>query len=458
MKQVTVPIKGMHCRSCEITLTDSLEKLAGVKKADVSLKTKSATLHGKTLPSVAVIEKIVEAAGYEVGYEKKPWFSKNWPVYRDVVIGIAVVSLLWLLIGFSGFTDIVGTGNLNSDGIFFALVIGLTAGLSTCMALVGGLVLGLSAKYAESHPNATTSQKFKPHIYFNIGRIAAFFVLGGTIGLLGSVLQIKGSLLGVLTVAVGVVMLVLGLQLTGLFPKLSNISFTLPSGLAKRLGLNRRRDQQYSRTNAAVLGALSFFLPCGFTQAMQLYAVSTGSFVTGSLVMGLFAIGTMPGLLGVGGLASVVTGDGAKRFFRVVGVAVVVMAFVNISNGYNLTGWRSFSLPSFRSDESTTNSSTNNAVSNSSEYVLKAKYAVASGMMPKIFTIQANTSYVLEVEALEDGVGCMSTVMIPRFNNTIEYLTKGKTNVLPFKTGSPGTYKITCAMGVPHATLNVVEG
>ena len=54
--------------------------------------------------------------------------------------------------------------------------------------------------------------------------------------------------------------------------------------------------------------------------------------------MGLFAIGTMPGLLGVGGLTSVVDGQAAKRFFRVAGVAVMAMAILNISNGYNLSG------------------------------------------------------------------------------------------------------------------------
>jgi sulfite exporter TauE/SafE len=46
-------------------------------------------------------------------------------------------------------------------------------------------------------------------------------------------------------------------------------------------------------------GALTFFLPCGFTFAMQLYALSTGNFWMGMAVMAIFAIGTLPGLLSI---------------------------------------------------------------------------------------------------------------------------------------------------------------
>lgn len=464
MKEITIPIKGMHCRSCEITLTDKLEKLPNVDKADVSLRTTTATLYGDTLPARVIIERAIESVGYEVGYEKKSWITKSKVVYKDIFLGVVVVAALGLLVGVTDLTNVVGTGNLNSNGIAMALVIGLTAGVSTCMALVGGLVLGLSAKHAEKHPAATTAQKFRPHIFFNLSRIATFFVLGGAIGAAGSVFQLQGTTLGVMIIVVGLVMLVLGLQLTNLFPKLSSGGLTLPAGVAQRLGMNERRDKEYSHRNAAILGAISFFLPCGFTQAMQLYAISTGSFMTGALVMGLFAIGTTPGLLGVGALASAVRGPKAERFFRIVGVAVVAMALLNLSNGFNLTGWQGPLSSAFSRSSAAQSTNENNADSSQSrgavpsDFVLKAKYAVASGMMPKEFTIQANRSYVLEVEALEDGVGCMSTVLIPGLNSQIQYLQKGKTNLLPFRVGGPGTYRVTCAMGVPHATIKVVAG
>ena len=48
---------------------------------------------------------------------------------------------------------------------------------------------------------------------------------------------------------------------------------------------------------------------------MQLYAMSTGSPITGALTMGVFALGTAPGLLGVG-LTSIVKGSLPVYFQR----------------------------------------------------------------------------------------------------------------------------------------------
>lgn len=69
---------------------------------------------------------------------------------------------------------------------------------------------------------------------------------------------------------------------------------------------------------------------------MQAYAITTGNFTTGALAMMAFALGTAPGLLGVGGLTSYLSGASAKRFFKFTGVLVLLLALFNISNGYNL--------------------------------------------------------------------------------------------------------------------------
>lgn len=468
MKQIIeIPIKGMHCRSCEIVLTEKLEALAAVQKAEVSLRTKTATIHAVHPPNEAVLGEVVRAAGYDIGTDRLPWISKNISDYRDVIIGVVIVALLAVFI--SNIGDGITTGNLVTGGVVVALLFGLTAGFSTCMALVGGLVLGLSAKYAQKYPQATAIQKFWPHLYFNASRIVGFFVLGGIIGWLGSAFQLQGAALGILMIIVGVVMAIVGLQLTQLFPRLSSGGLTLPSGLAKRLGLQKSKAQGYSPKSAITLGVISFFLPCGFTQAMQLYAVSTGSFVTGAVVMSLFAIGTTPGLLGIGGLVSAANGPTAKHFFKVAGVAVVAMAMINVFNGYNLTGWpKPFEFvktqmaaekpPKFTPTSLMGEVETPKPVSQdeAADNRLRAKYTLASGMVPDRFTIRAGQSYTLEVKALEDGVGCMSTVVIPGLNNDVQYLLKNKTNVLPFKVTRPGTYQITCAMGVPHGTIKVV--
>lgn len=39
------------------------------------------------------------------------------------------------------------------------------------MALVGGLVLGISAKWNAKNPNRSAASRFVPHVFFNVGRV-----------------------------------------------------------------------------------------------------------------------------------------------------------------------------------------------------------------------------------------------------------------------------------------------
>lgn len=458
MKQQTFPIKGMHCQSCEVLITEELESLPDVAKADVSLRTKTATITAKKLPPHAAIERAIKAAGYEIGYDEKPAISKDKRVYKDIAIGFGVVAVLLILFTKLGLGDV---SNVNMSGAsvgLVALMIGLTAGFSTCMALIGGLVLGISSRHAEKHPTASPMQKFRPHLFFNLGRIVSFIILGGVIGALGAAFQLKGSLLGLLTIGVGIVMLMLGLQLTGLFPRLKG-SLSLPSSIGKLIGIKKHEGREYSHKDSFVLGAATFFLPCGFTQAMQLFAVSTGSWASGALIMGLFAVGTAPGLLSIGGLTSVVKGVFAQRFFRVVGVVVVAMAFINFTNGITLLGVKNW-FPDNSAATSTArpqdaSEATQSQPANVEPIVLRTTYTDAKDIIPSKFTVKVGQPTTLEVEVKDDGWGCMSTIMVIGLDEKPQYLKAGKTLKLTFTPKKAGTYEIACAMGVPRGSIKV---
>ena len=49
-------------------------------------------------------------------------------------------------------------------------------------------------------------------------------------------------------------------------------------------------------------------MPCGPLQAMQIYALSTGSFIKGALSMLLFSLGTVPLMLSIGLFYNLVKG------------------------------------------------------------------------------------------------------------------------------------------------------
>ena len=113
----------------------------------------------------------------------------------------------------------------------FVVLLGVAASLSTCMALVGGIVMGLSARHAALHPNATPAQRLRPQLMFNVGRVVGFAALGAVVGAVGGALALSGKVLGIATLVVALVMGFLGLKLTGVSPRLTASSITLPAGL-----------------------------------------------------------------------------------------------------------------------------------------------------------------------------------------------------------------------------------
>src|SRR5262245_47016393 len=190
-----------------------------------------------------------------------------------------------------------------SCGVVFA--VGLVASVSSCIAVTGGLLVAVAAKYNVATATLTPTQRMKPHIYFNLGRILSYTLLGGAIGALGSALTLSAEVNGALTILASIVMVLLGLQRLNLLPALTRYLPTMPKAFSHRIHDLAERD---ANGGAFILGAATFFLPCGFTQALQLYVLAKGSFAVGALTMLAFSLGTLPALLSLSALSSLATG------------------------------------------------------------------------------------------------------------------------------------------------------
>lgn len=456
IKKIIIPIAGMHCRSCEILIENKLAEIPEVRSSRVSYKKGNAEIYyDLQKPNTSEVEEAIRSAGYTIGSaEKKPFFSRNASDYKD--LGISLLFLLGAYIALKslGITNIKIGGGTNPSGLSVVFLVGITAGLSTCLALVGGLILGISARHAEKHPEATAMQKFRPHLFFNLGRISSYFVLGGLLGALGSVLQLSGTIMGVVTVIVGIAMLMLGLKLIGIFPKLEQGGLALPKSISRILGI-KNHEKEYSHISSFINGALTFFLPCGFTQAMQLYAVSTGNFLQGGLIMGVFALGTAPGLLGIGGITSAVKGVFARRFFKFAGVVVILLALFNISNGYALTGWQlSSALLAEKSNQTAAAASDPNVKLENGVQIVKMT-ETSRGYSPNKFTIKKDIPVRWVVNAT-DPYSCASSIMIPKLN--IRKNLKAGENVIEFTPKESGRLSFSCSMGMYTGVFDVVDG
>src|SRR5436190_16042227 len=261
--------------------------------------------------------------------------TKNSP--RDYVeIGAAFLIIIAILFAL-GQMDLLpkefGVSDTMSYGLIF--VIGLVASVSSCIAVTGGLLVAVAAKYNEASTALTPVQRMKPHIYFNAGRILSYTLLGGAIGALGSALTLSPEINGVLTLVASAVMILLGLQMLRLLPALTRFLPTMPKSFRHFIHDLAERD---ANGGAFVLGAATFFLPCGFTQALQLYVLAKGSFAIGALTMLAFSLGTLPALLSLSALSSLASGNTQRHFLKFAGAAVIVLGIANIQYGLVLTG------------------------------------------------------------------------------------------------------------------------
>lgn len=432
----------MHCRSCELLLEQSIGSVQGVTKVKVDYRKGCAIVdHGCDVPSRKELVHAVRSAGYEVGTPGKlPWLSKSAEDWRYIAFGATVIVVAYYALRGTGLLDI----SLDESNVTlgFALMLGLVAGISSCMALIGGLVLGVAARHAELHPEATSWQKFRPHLFFNGGRVLGYAILGGLLGLLGSVLQISGGFLAFLTLGVGFVMVVLGLKLTNLSPRIAAKSFTLPPSIARFLGISTHQ-KEYSPRAAMTTGALTFFLPCGFTQAMQLYAVSTGDFKTGALIMGAFALGTAPALLGIGGLSSVMKSTAARVFYAVVGMLVIVFG------AYNIKGALAVIPITFSGSDTVI--SNDNDVPTGDEQIIRMTQT-SSGYSPAKLRVKAGQP-VRWIITSESSFTCASSLVVPSLGIRTN-LKKGE-NIIEFTPTQKGTIPYSCSMGMYRGTIIV---
>jgi len=318
LKKVKLKIHGMHCASCEVLIERKFKKIAGIEKVHINHANGKADLICSCEPNIRQLNNLVREDGYQVS----SWDDRNngsiAVVHKNTItdylqigwIFLVIVSLYYILKQFDFLSNFSISQHMNYGLIF---VIGLVAAVSSCIAVVGGLLLALAGKYNESHPDLTGIQKFKPHIYFNVGRIVGYTAFGAAVGALGSVMTLSPRANGYLMVLVSVVMLMLGFQLLHLFPRLRRFSPKMPKFISHKI---HDLSTKESKGVPFVLGASTFFLPCGFTQALQLYVLASGDWKTGALTMLTFSLGTMPALLSLSAVSSFAKGVFQKHFLR----------------------------------------------------------------------------------------------------------------------------------------------
>ncbi|HEU5114935.1 MAG TPA: sulfite exporter TauE/SafE family protein [Candidatus Paceibacterota bacterium] len=330
MKTYSLNVSGMHCSACEALIEGELFEAKGIR-AKASLAKGTVEIEGDFAGEApdklaARLTDVISPFGYSLSVAK-PVHTIAWGDFT-IAVPIALAFIL-VFIGLQKI-GIVNLVSITSVSYGTAFVVGLIASISTCMAIVGGLVLSMSASFAKE------GDTVKPQMLFHVGRLVSFFVLGGVIGALGSVFRLGTGSTLVVGIIVALVLFILGVNLLDVFPWMKRLTPALPSFMSKRV--EKLKGANHTLTPLLV-GIVTFFLPCGFTQSMQVYALSTGSFFTGAFTMFSFALGTLPvlSLLSFGSARL----HGAARsgaFFKAAGIVVIFFALINLATSLAAAG------------------------------------------------------------------------------------------------------------------------
>ena len=458
----------MHCASCEILIEKKLLDLPNIKSVDAST-TKGEVIieYDGDRPNPERLNKLFNEENYTFSdlnntaktnksEEKKEQANGANPTLAAFNIAIFII-IGFLILDKLGIANFLSLSSSSSLFTFFGF--GLLAGMSSCAALVGGIVLSMSKQWNGLYSNdQPTSKKLEPHIMFNTGRLVSYIVLGGALGLIGSRLQISPQITGYLVIAVSLLMIALGLQMLGV-KGFRKFQITAPKSATRYIANENNFQGKYM---PLIMGALTFFLPCGFTITAQSLALLSGNVFQGGLIMGAFALGTIPVLFFIG-LSSVKFNSKphlAERFSKVAGFLVLFFALFNMSNQATVLGFTGFSNP-LAVNQSRTQTQNNGGDQNGLPPIVDGKQVISmtasgSGDSPNYFKVRAGVPLKWEITG-SNSLGCNGAIVSNGLFDGEIVLTPGQVSIKEFTPQTPGTYGFSCTMGMIRGTIEVIK-
>jgi len=433
-----VDIEGMTCPNCETLIERRFAAIPGVRSVSARAADGAALIDHDGSVDIAALQASLHDEIYRVAPAGEGVRARNTGRdYLEIAAALVIVLGLYLLLKrFNLAPDSIGVSDDTSYGLAF--LIGLVASVSTCMAVTGGLLVAAAAKYNESTGTAPGVQRLAPLLYFNLGRVISYTAFGGAIGALGSALTLSAHTNGILTLAVSAVMIVLGLQMLKLLPSFGWLMPKTSSALAHKLHDLAGKE---AKGGAFILGAATFFLPCGFTQALQLYVLANGSATIGALTMLAFALGTLPALMSLSALASFARGAFQRHFLKFAGAAVVVFGLLNVQAGLVLTNG-DMNAPAA---DQVASSAISTPIPEGPAQMLTMK---VDGLdyFPNRFTVIAGQPVEWRIDG-KGASGCGRMLISPGLGIRAILEDSGDT-IIRFVPREPGDYAFNCGMGM----------
>ncbi|MDR1048555.1 MAG: sulfite exporter TauE/SafE family protein, partial [Synergistaceae bacterium] len=384
-----------------------------------------------------VLEKLIEELDYRVVKNGRESSGAN--LLKAVWVGIALYELYAILDRF-GLLDVFYAFPEAKAGMGYGML--FTVGLLTsvhCVAMCGGINLSQSLPVSPDVPRALRFAVIRSGLLYNLGRAVSYTLIGGLAGALGAAVSPSENVRGYVQLAAGVFMVVMGLNMLNVFPWLRRVNPRMPKIFGDKARSGKRNGPLY-------VGLLNGLMPCGPLQAMQLYALSTGSLLRGALSMLAFSAGTLPLMFGLSALSSLLSKKFTRGVMTVGAAMVVVLGVAMFGNGMSLTGLSFGSEPEGAPI----------AVRAESGVVQLVRTELKPGRYDPI-KVQAGIPVRWTIHAEPETInGCNNQIVIPEYGRLRKRLAPGD-NIVEFTPERTGTFTYTCWMGMIRGKITVVE-
>jgi sulfite exporter TauE/SafE/plastocyanin domain-containing protein/copper chaperone CopZ len=427
-KKQNIKVYNMTCTSCEARIEKSLMSIFGVTKVLADYKSESVFVqYDDEMCNTSLIKEKISKLGYSTED------SGNFKL-----IGLLIIVLAIFLISKAG-NSFDMESKLANASYFVLFIVGVFTSLH-CVGMCGGIMLSQSI----SVEHKSKFQSLKPAIFYNLGRVISYTILGGIVGALGSVFSLTLPFKAGLQVLAGSFMIIMGLNMSGYsFFRRFNIKSPLSVCNIKKSG-----------KTPFIVGILNGFIPCGPLQTMQLYALGTGSAVLGATSMFIFSLGTVPLMLGFGAVSGLLSKGNANQLVKFGGILVVVLGLIMGNRGLALAGINisPMSLVSKVTRQSNSPGVASKATVENGVQVINMT-ATARGYTPSVLYVQKNipVKWIINGEQL---TSCNNSIVVPSLD--IEKKLESGENIINF---TPGDKDInySCWMGMIGGVIKVVD-
>lgn len=429
MKQI-IKIGGMYCSMCEIRVCRILEGIGDVETASADYSKGEAVITSERIISETELEAAFKNTGYAYIKSESQWLKRVPYAIPALIVGI------WLLLkklNLLYIFDFFPQADENS-GYAALFVIGVLTSFH-CIAMCGGINLSQSAGAAKKNQSV-----LKSNMAYQMGRLISYSLLGGVIGAVGKAVSLNQQVKGLITIAAGMWMLAMAFHILGVLQPGKKLRFSYR--WIEKIGTH------IAGKGAFVIGFLNGFMPCGPLQSMQIYALSTGSFLKGMLSMFLFCLGTIPLLFLFGYVGGRLNSRFSGIMFKCSGIIVLLMSVSMLQNGLALTGISNLTDLTRQAVEDE-----NIAVVDGGRQTVQC---IVDYNSYESVTVQKGLPVEMHIYVPEGKlIGCNNEILIPEYQ--IDQKLQEGDNIITFTPDESGTFAFTCWMGMIKSSITVVD-